>query len=56
MNYHYLKTQDVEEIIWGLIVTLMLTGFGLPPAFALVGGIIFGAVAIFVLDSRRIPG
>jgi hypothetical protein len=56
MNSHYLKNQEVEGIIWGLLVTLMLAGFGLPPAFALVVGTIFGAVAVFVLDSRRSPG
>jgi hypothetical protein len=56
MNYHYLKTYEVEGIIWGLIVAVMLTGFGLPPAFALVVGTIFGAVAVFVLDSSRSPG
>jgi len=51
-NYRSLKIQDVEGIIWGLIVAIMLTGFGLPPAFALVVGIIFGVVAAFVLDNK----
>jgi len=40
-NSRNLKTQEAEGIIWGLIVAITLTGFGLPPAFALVGGIIF---------------
>ena len=53
MDYHYLKTHDAEGIIWGLIVTLMLAGFGLPPLFAIVVGIIFGVVAVFVLDSTK---
>ena len=54
MNYRNLKTQEVEGIIWGLIVAIMLTGFGLPPAFALIVGIIFGIVAVFVLDDKRV--
>jgi hypothetical protein len=53
MNYRNLKTQEVEGIIWGLIVAIMLTGFGLPPAFALIVGIIFAVVAVFVLDNKR---
>jgi hypothetical protein len=31
----------------------MLAGGGVPPAFALVVGIIFVVVAVFVLDFRR---
>jgi hypothetical protein len=54
MNYRNLKTQEVEGIIWGLIVAIMLTGLGLPPAFALIVGIIFGIVAVFVLDDKRV--
>ena len=53
MNYRNLKIQDVEGPIWGLIVALMLTGGGIPPAFALVVGIISGVVAVFVLDTKR---
>jgi len=52
MNYRNLKIHDVEGIIWGLIVAIMLTGGGTPPAFALVVGIIFGVVAVFVLDKK----
>jgi hypothetical protein len=53
MNYRNLRLHEAEGIIWGLIVTIMLTGSGVPPAFALVVGIIFLVVAIVVLDSRR---
>jgi hypothetical protein len=41
----------VEGLAWGLIVAVMLTVGGTPPAFALVVGIIFGVVAVFVLDK-----
>ena len=53
MNYRNLKIQEVEGIIWGLIVAIMLTGSGTPPAFAFVVGIIFGVVVVFVLDNKR---
>jgi len=53
MNYRNLKTSRVEGIIWGLIVVIMLLGFGIPPAFALVVGIIVGVVAGFVLNAGR---
>jgi hypothetical protein len=53
MNYRNLKPHEVEGIIWGLIITIMLAGGGVPPAFALVVGIIFLVVAVVVLDSRR---
>lgn len=53
MNYRNLKTPWVEGIIWGLIVTIMLVVFGIPPAFALVSGIIIGVVAGFILDTGR---
>jgi hypothetical protein len=53
MNYRNLKPHEAEGIIWGLIVTLMLAGGGVPPAFALVVGIIFLVFAVFVLDFRR---
>jgi ammonia channel protein AmtB len=53
MNYRTLKPYETEGIIWGLIVTIMLAGGGVPPAFALVVGIIFVVVAVFVLDFRR---
>jgi hypothetical protein len=53
MNYHNLKIQDMEGPIWGLIVAIMLTGGGTPPAFAFVVAIIFGVVAVFVLDTKR---
>jgi hypothetical protein len=52
MNYRNL-TQEVEGIIWGLIVAIILTGAGTSPAFALVVGIIFGVVAIVVLNDTR---
>ena len=54
MNYRNLKTQEVEGIIWGLIVAIMLTGLWLPRAFAVIVGIIFGIVAVFVLDDKRV--
>jgi hypothetical protein len=53
MNYRSLKTHEVEGIIWGLIVAIMLSGGGTPPVFALVVGIIFWVVAVFVLDTKR---
>jgi uncharacterized membrane protein len=53
MNYRNLKTHEMEGIVWGLIVAIMLTWGGTPPAFALVVGIIFGVVAVFVLDTKR---
>jgi len=53
MNYRNLKPHEAEGIIWGLIVPLMLAGGGVPPAFALVLGIIFLVFAVFVLDFRR---
>jgi hypothetical protein len=53
MNYSGLKNQQIEGILWGLIVTIMLTGFGLPLRFALGVGIISGVVAVFVLDNRQ---
>ena len=52
MNYRSLKIHEVEGLAWGLIVALMLTVGGTPPAFALVVGIIFGVVAVFVLDTK----
>jgi hypothetical protein len=53
MNYRNLKIQDVEGPIWGLIVAIMLIGGGTPPAFALVVGIIFSVIAVFILDTKR---
>lgn len=53
VNYRNLKTPWVEGIIWGLIVTIMLLVFGIPPAFALAVGIIIGVVAGFVLDTNN---
>jgi hypothetical protein len=50
MNYQNLKSLQVEGIIFGLIVAIMLIGFHIPPAFALVVGIIFGVVAFFCLE------
>jgi uncharacterized membrane protein YphA (DoxX/SURF4 family) len=52
MNYRNLKPHETEGIIWGIIVTIMLAGGGVPPAFALVVGIIFLVFAIFVLEPR----
>jgi hypothetical protein len=53
MNYRILKTHEMEGILWGFIVAIVLTGFGLAPAFAFVVGIIFGGVTVFVMDTRR---
>jgi hypothetical protein len=53
MNYRNLKTHEVEAFVWGLIAAIMLTVGGTPLAFALVVGIIFCVVAVFVLDSTR---
>jgi hypothetical protein len=53
MNYRNLKIQDVEGPVWGLVVAIMLILGGTLPAFALVVGIIFCVVAVFVLDTRR---
>jgi len=52
MSYRTLKNQEMEGILWGVIVAIMLTGFGLPLRFTLVVGIIFGVVAVFVLDNK----
>jgi len=48
MKYRNLKTPEGEGIIWGLLVAIMLTWGGTPPVFALVVGIIFCGVAVFV--------
>jgi thiamine transporter ThiT len=53
MNYQNLKSPRVISIILGLIVAIMLTAFRIPPAFALVVGIIFGVVAFFVLNENK---
>ena len=53
MNWQNLKTPQVKGIILGIIVAVMLTGFRIPPAFALVVGVIFGVVAFFVLDENK---
>jgi thiamine transporter ThiT len=53
MNYQNLKTPQVKGIILGIIVAIMLIVFRIPPAFALVVGIIFGFVAFFVLDEHK---
>jgi hypothetical protein len=53
MNYRNLKPHETEGILWGIIVTIMLAGGGVPPAFALVVGIIFLVFAVVVLDFRR---
>jgi xanthosine utilization system XapX-like protein len=53
MKYRYLKTPEGEGIIWGLLVAILLTGSGTPPIFALVVGIIFCGVAVFVLGTKE---
>ena len=53
MNWQNLKTPQVKGIILGIIVAVMLTGFRIPPVFALVVGVIFGVVAFFVLDENK---
>jgi hypothetical protein len=54
MNYRNLKPHETEGIIWGIIVTIMLAGGGVPPVFALVVGIIFLVVAVFIMEPRNI--
>ncbi len=53
MNNRILSKSQVEGILWGLVVIIMLTLFGIPPAFAFVAGIIMGVVAGFVLNVGR---
>jgi len=53
MNYRTLKPHETEGIVWGFITAIMLGVAGVPPAFALVVGIIYLVVAVFVLDFRR---
>ena len=53
MNYRNLNTPVIKGIILALLVAIMLTAFRIPPAFALVVGIIFGFVAFFVLDEHK---
>ncbi|MCX6681386.1 MAG: hypothetical protein NTY71_00145 [Methanoregula sp.] len=53
MNWQNLNIPQVKGIILGIIVAVMLTGFRIPPAFALVVGVIFGVVAFFVLDENK---
>jgi hypothetical protein len=53
MHYRTLKAHGMEAIIWGLIAAILLTGGGTPPVFALVVGIIFCGVAVFVLDTEE---
>jgi putative flippase GtrA len=53
MNCQSLKTPQVKGIIPGITVAVMLTALRIPPAFALVVGIIFGTVAFFVLNENK---
>ena len=53
MNFQNLKTPKVNGIILGLIVAIMLSGSGIPLAFAIVVGIIFGIVTFFVVDENK---
>ena len=53
MNWQDLKTPRAKGIILGLIIAIMLTGFHIPPGFALVVGIIFGFVAFIVMDEHK---
>ncbi|MGA2160927.1 MAG: hypothetical protein ABSG28_01820 [Methanoregula sp.] len=53
MNFQTLKTPKIKGLILGIIVAVMLTAFGILPAFALVVGIIFGFMAYFVLDENK---
>jgi xanthine/uracil/vitamin C permease (AzgA family) len=52
MNIQDLNTPQVKGILFGLIIVIMLTAFRIPPAFALVVGIIFGFVAFSVLNEN----
>jgi hypothetical protein len=52
MNYRNLKTHEVEAFIWGLTAAIMLTIGGTPPMFALVVGIIFCFMAVYVLHIK----
>ncbi len=53
MNVQDLKNSQGKGIILGIIVAVMLAVFGIPPAFALVVGIIFGFMAYFVLNENK---
>jgi xanthosine utilization system XapX-like protein len=53
MNSLSLNAQKVEGIILGLIVAIILILSPLPPAFAIVVGIIFGIVAFFILNECK---
>jgi len=53
MNISILKNSRGKGIILGILIAVMLTGFGIPPAFAVVVGIIFGFVAYVVLSENN---
>ena len=56
MNSLNLNTQMVEGIILGLIVVIILILSPLPPAFAIVVGILFGIMAFLILDESKKGG
>ncbi len=56
MNFRGLRLSQVNGILLGLIITIILLEFRIPPAFALVVGIIFGYVAVVVLGENEQQG
>jgi hypothetical protein len=55
MNRFNLKTPQAQGIILGIIILIMAIAFGIPPGFSVALGIIFAAVAYFVLRDST-PG
>jgi hypothetical protein len=52
MKFQDLKTPCGKGIIPGLIMAILLMGFRIPMAFAIVLGIIFGVMAFVVLNDN----
>lgn len=51
MNIKALSTPMVEGTVYGFIVIILLIAFRAPIAFAIVVGVIIGAVAVFILKG-----
>ncbi|WP_158491386.1 hypothetical protein [Methanoregula formicica] len=54
MNVKALSAPLVEGSIYGLIVVILLIAFHTPIAFAIVVGIIIGAIAVFILKGSSL--
>ena len=52
MKFQDLKTPCSKGIILGAVMAILLIGFHIPIAFAIVLGIIFGVMAFVVLNDN----